>query len=42
MLTKLIRAFALQHSGVDCRSCGDSVGRKDAFGLSEGVCGSCR
>jgi hypothetical protein len=42
MLYKLFRAFAMQHSGVDCRRCGGSVGRHDHFGLSEGVCRSCR
>jgi hypothetical protein len=42
MLPKLFRAFALQHSGVDCRRCGGSVGRRDYLGLSESVCSSCR
>jgi hypothetical protein len=42
MLNKLFRAFALKHSGVECRVCGDSVHRSDQFGLSEGVCHSCR
>jgi len=42
MLHRLFRAFALQHSGVECRVCGQSVHRSDHFGLSEGVCRSCR
>jgi hypothetical protein len=42
MLNKLFRAFAMQHSGVDCRSCGSSVDRRDQFGLAESVCSNCR
>jgi hypothetical protein len=42
MLNKLFRAFAMQHSGVDCRRCGSSVGRRDHLGLSESVCSNCR
>jgi hypothetical protein len=42
MLSKLIRAIAFQHAGVDCRRCGESVHRSDQFGLSEGVCRHCR
>jgi hypothetical protein len=42
MLNKLFRAFAMQHSGVDCRSCGGSVDRRDQFGLAESVCSRCR
>jgi hypothetical protein len=42
MLAKLFRAFAMQHSGVDCRVCGGSVGRRDHLGLSESVCANCR
>jgi hypothetical protein len=42
MLNKLFRAFAMQHSGVDCRRCGSSVGRHDHLGLSESVCSNCR
>jgi hypothetical protein len=42
MLNKLFRAFALQHSGVDCRRCGSSVARRDHLGLAESVCSNCR
>jgi hypothetical protein len=42
MLYKLFRAFAMQHSGVDCRRCGGSVHRRDHLGLSESVCSHCR
>jgi hypothetical protein len=42
MISKLFRAIAFQHAGVDCRRCGLSVHRSDHFGLSEGVCRSCR
>jgi hypothetical protein len=42
MLYKLFRAFAMQHSGVDCRSCGSSVHRRDHLGLAESVCSHCR
>jgi intracellular sulfur oxidation DsrE/DsrF family protein len=42
MLFKLFRAIALQHSGVECRVCRESVHRSDHFGLSEGVCRACR
>jgi formylmethanofuran dehydrogenase subunit E len=42
MLNKLLRAFVLQHAGVDCRRCGESVGRHDHLGLAESVCSSCR
>jgi hypothetical protein len=42
MLNKLLRAFVMQHSGVDCRRCGGSVGRHDHLGLSESVCVHCR
>jgi len=42
MLYKLFNAFAMRHSGVDCRRCGSSVARRDHFGLSESVCSNCR
>jgi hypothetical protein len=42
MVYKLFRAFAMQHSGVDCRRCGSSVERRDCLGLAESVCRSCR
>jgi hypothetical protein len=42
MLNKLLRAFVMQHSGVDCRRCGGSVGRRDHLGLAESVCSHCR
>jgi hypothetical protein len=42
MLYKLFKAFAMQHAGVDCRRCGQSVRPSDRLGLSEGVCASCR
>jgi hypothetical protein len=42
MLYKIFRAIALQHAGVECRRCGESIHRSDQFGLSEGVCRFCR
>jgi hypothetical protein len=42
MLYKLLRAFAMQHAGLDCRRCGHSIAPGDHFGLSEGVCRACR
>jgi hypothetical protein len=29
-------------SGRWCRRCGETIGRADQFGRSEGVCGPCR
>jgi hypothetical protein len=42
MLYRIFRAIALQHAGVECRRCRESIHRSDQFGLSEGVCGACR
>jgi hypothetical protein len=42
MLYRLIRAFAMQESGRDCRRCGEGIRPSDHFGVSEGVCVACR
>ena len=42
MIYRLIRSLVGLESGRSCRSCSEIVAREDAFGLSEGVCASCR
>ena len=42
MVYRLFRAFIGRESGRWCRSCDESIAPRDAFGLSEGVCPSCR
>jgi formylmethanofuran dehydrogenase subunit E len=39
---KIMRALAGVEHGSDCRSCGESIQRRDAFGRSERVCTPCR
>ena len=38
----LFRAMAMVVSGRDCRVCGDAIRPGDEFGVSEGVCVTCR
>jgi hypothetical protein len=42
MLYRLFSAFIGRESGRWCRSCSESIAPRDAFGISEGVCRSCR
>ena len=39
---RVLRALVGLDSGRDCRTCSEPVARTDHFGLSEGVCASCR
>jgi hypothetical protein len=39
---KIMRALAGVEHGSDCRSCGESIHRRDSFGRSERVCTPCR
>ena len=38
----MVRGLVGLDSGRWCRGCGESIGRRDVFGLSESVCGPCR
>jgi hypothetical protein len=38
----VMRSMAGIESGRWCRGCGESIVRRDRFGLSEGVCRPCR
>jgi hypothetical protein len=42
MFYTLIRSLVQLESGRYCRRCGDSISPHDPFGVSEGVCPSCR
>ncbi len=42
MLYKLIRSLYGLESGRVCRRCTEAISRRDPFGVSEGVCTSCR
>lgn len=42
MLYKLIRSLYGLESGRTCRRCADAISQRDPFGVSEGVCSSCR
>jgi hypothetical protein len=42
MVYRLFRAFIGRESGRWCRSCGESIAPREAFGLGEGVCPACR
>lgn len=42
MIYKLIRTLASLEAGRDCRRCTEPIVPRDQFGLSEGVCSSCR
>ena len=37
-----LRAMYGMETGRACRSCGEPIARRDAFGTSEGVCRRCR
>jgi hypothetical protein len=39
---ELLRSLFALESGRNCRTCAESIDRRDAFGLSEAVCASCR
>ena len=39
---KVVRALTGDETGADCRRCGESIDRTDAFGRSERVCSPCR
>ena len=39
---KLFQSFAGAETGRNCRSCGEAINRRDAFGMSESVCIACR
>jgi len=39
---RTVRALFGLESGRACRTCGDAIAAKDAFGLSESVCRPCR
>ena len=39
---KLLKALVGLEAGRSCRRCGESILGTDPFGLSEGVCRSCR
>jgi formylmethanofuran dehydrogenase subunit E len=37
-----LRALYGMETGRSCRSCGEPIAHRDAFGTSEGVCRRCR
>jgi hypothetical protein len=39
---KLMQALSGRASSLYCRRCGDGIPATDPFGMSEGVCRSCR
>jgi hypothetical protein len=39
---RFFRSMAGLESGRWCRDCSEPIGRRDQFGLSEGVCCPCR
>jgi hypothetical protein len=41
-IASLLHAFTLPTSGRRCRTCGNTITKRDAFGLSEAVCSPCR
>jgi hypothetical protein len=41
MVHKVIMALAGRYAGRDCRRCTTPIDRRNAFGMSEGVCPSC-
>ncbi len=42
MLYGLLRALVRLETGRSCRDCCESILPRDAFGMSEGVCETCR
>jgi hypothetical protein len=42
MIYNLVRALVKVESGRSCRRCAHPISPRDAFGLSEAVCVSCR
>ena len=41
MVHKLLMALVGTYGGRECRRCATPLDRRDAFSMSEGVCGSC-
>jgi hypothetical protein len=39
---KVVRGLVGAETGRWCRSCGETIARRDGFGMSEGVCRPCR
>jgi hypothetical protein len=42
MIHRIILALTNRYSGIECRRCGNALGTRDPFGMSERVCGACR
>lgn len=39
---KVVCGLVGAETGRSCRTCGETIGRRDEFGMSEGVCRPCR
>jgi hypothetical protein len=41
MVYRVLHALVGTYGGRDCRRCAAPIDRRNAFSMSEGVCGSC-